>query len=196
MSHHETADSLSGCITHPRTAPHSWGMKAGKSCLKTDGQAGAESRRGRSTRRSVRFGDDARCVVSGAVVQPHARGRARWIAKEFANSNLVAATHTRWVDTTTVDSLLFRGLRAKNLLAQSPDLENVIFADLFAGAAVFRQLNQFIGDPPILDRRYRHYHPAIRNIPECEWLPFYLRIARLQHPPPPPPPTKRAYLPR
>jgi hypothetical protein len=172
-------------------------MKAGKSCLKTDGQAGpgAESHRGRSTHRSVRFHDEARCVVSGAVVQPHARGRAQWIAKEFANSNLVAATHTRWVDARTVGSLLFRGLRAKKLGARAPDPENVNFAHLFTCAALHRQMNKRISGPPILDRRYRRYHPAILKIPECEWLPFYLRIARLRHPPPPPP-TKPLYLPR
>jgi hypothetical protein len=172
-------------------------MKAGKSCLKTDGQAGpgAESHRGRSTHRSVRFHDEARCVVSGAVVQPHARGRAQWIAKEFANSNLVAATHTRWVDARTVGSLLFRGLRAKQLGARAPDPENVNFAHLFTVAALHRRMNQRSGGPPILDPRYRRYHPAILKIPECEWLPFYLRIARLRHPPPPPP-TKPLYLPR
>ncbi|KAK4154004.1 hypothetical protein C8A00DRAFT_14864 [Chaetomidium leptoderma] len=60
----------------------------GKSCFKSTGRKGL----------SVQFADEARCVVSGAVVPPHPRDRVQWAIEAFAKAPLTIRNlkRARW----------------------------------------------------------------------------------------------------
>jgi hypothetical protein len=138
-----------------------------KGCLKS---AGATPRQGLS----VRFAEDARCLVSGAPVPPHPTTRGKWM-KALAHARFVQAflagrtreevmddieaidprrvAHTRWQAT--------RRLR----LFLDPehvdpwDVEALVFRLLFRRARK-HMLRNMVGCP-IQSRRDRGKHPAL-----------------------------------
>jgi hypothetical protein len=145
-----------------------------KSCLKSAKSAAAAGRQGLS----VRFADDAHCLVSGTVVPPHdsSRPRAQWISEltdvkitaEFykgrTNDEIMADIETvnlKFVDRTKWSR---RGARSAHRLLHLADFdpwnpEDLAFRLFFRRAQRHTLCNK--RDSPISSRRDRGDHPAL-----------------------------------
>jgi len=97
-------DHVSGRIESPRVAPHRLGLQPRKSCFKPPERS--EQRVPTTTR--ARIADQALCVVTGAVVEPHPRDHQEWKADREQRKR--AAATDRADDDATPDPELERRL--------------------------------------------------------------------------------------
>ncbi|KAH6623431.1 hypothetical protein F5144DRAFT_595602 [Chaetomium tenue] len=144
-----------------------------KSCLKSAG----------ATRQplSVRFADDARCLVSGSPVPPHPTTRPEWM-KALAHARFVQAFRSgrtrqevmddiETIDPRRVAHTRWQGTRRVRWLLDPEhidpwDAEALVFRLLFRRSR--KHMLRNMAGYPIRSRRDRGNHPALLGSPEPE----------------------------
>ncbi|KAL2174792.1 uncharacterized protein P884DRAFT_271919 [Thermothelomyces heterothallicus CBS 202.75] len=146
-----------------------------KSCLKSSGRQG----------RSVRFADAARCLESGAVVEPHPTTRDEWMDElldariDEADSSgrstperieaIEAVVHPRVRELVRWQS---RRRVHRQLLPADFDRESL---EAYAWRLLFQRAHKHMlrnrADCPIRSRLERHKHPALSTRPDPEPAP-------------------------
>lgn len=141
-------------------APHCFGLQPRKGCFKPPERL--EQRV--STR--ARFAAHARCVVTGAVVEPHPRDRAEWKAarreqriRAAGDSRAAAAAEASAGDSSLCDRPL-----AKAKKQPLDDAAAVEIADLK------RRLQQAKDNMAYLLADCRYQSPATRHHHPCTWV--------------------------
>jgi len=157
-------DHVSGRIESPRVAPHRLGLQPRKSCFKPPERS--EQRVPTTTR--ARIADQALCVVTGAVVEPHPRDHQEWKADREQRKRAAATDRADAADAAAAKASARDSSRRDK--RQAGAKKRRTDDDATPDPELERRLDQakanvayLLADCRYASRKTRHHHP-------CTWV--------------------------